>query len=198
MITTENETLAIPLDHATEARVHLEFGGGELRIEQAPSGLVLAGVAPGAIVEATGTARLHLRPAAPTIHWRPVTWRLGLTAEVPLELHLETGANRSTIDLVALRVRRLQLDTGASETRIRLPATGPAEVRVACGFALVTLEVPMDVPVRIHGRLVLGATDIDERRFPRSADGWASPDATVADDGIDIHLEGAFGTVRVV
>jgi hypothetical protein len=71
-------------------------------------------------------------------------------------------------------------------------------VHVACGFALVTLEVPMEVTARIRGRLVLGSTEVDERRFPRAADGWASPDAGVDPDTTDIVLEGAFGTVRVV
>jgi len=198
MIATESDTVAVPLDGATEASVHLEFGGGELAIVAASPGTLVSGVAPGAVVERSSPGRVRIRPSAPTRDWRPLHWRLGLTGDVPLDLVLAMGGQRSGIDLSALQVRRLRLDTGASETRIRLPSRGPTSVHLACGFALVTLEVPMDVRARIRGRLVLGTTEIDERRFPRAADGWASPDAADDPEAIDIVLEGAFGTVRVV
>jgi hypothetical protein len=198
MIATQSGTLAVPLAGAAAASVHLDFGGGELALVAAPAGMLVAGEAAGAIVETSGPGRLRIHPAAPTRDWRPLHWRLELTGEVPLDLALALGGQRSGIDLSALQVRRLRLDTGASETRVRLPSRGPTSVHVACGFALVTLEVPMDVPARIRGRLFLGTTEVDERRFPRAADGWASPDAGEDGNVIDILLEGAFGTVRVV
>jgi hypothetical protein len=198
MITTESDTLEVPLYGATEASVHIDFGGGELAIVAAPPGKLVSGMAPGAILETSVPGRLRIHPSAPTRDWRPLHWRLGLTGEVPLDVVLAMGGQRSGIDLSALQVRRLRVDTGASETRIRLPSGGPTGVHVACGFALVTLEVPMDVRARIRGRLVLGTTEVDERRFPRAADGWASPDAADDPEAIDIVLEGAFGTVRVV
>jgi hypothetical protein len=46
---------------------------------------------------------------------------VGLTGEVSLDLRLDTGANRSMLDLRELRLRSLALKTGASETRVRLP-----------------------------------------------------------------------------
>ena len=198
MIETESETLRVPLGDVAEASVHIEFGGGELAIGAAPSGVLLAGVAPGALLETTGPGRIRVQPSPPTIEWRPLHWRLDLTAEVPLDLSLAMGGDRCGLDLGGLRVRRLRLDTGASETRVRLPVTGPTSVHIACGLALVTLEVPIGVEARIHGRLVLGATQVDEQRFPRAADGWASPGAADDGDVIDIVVEGALGTVRVV
>ena len=66
-------------------------------------------------------------------------WDLGLTAEVPLDLRLETGANRSMLDLRELRLRSLALKTGASETRVRLPrAAGVTAVRAESGVASLT------------------------------------------------------------
>ena len=47
---------------------------------------------------------------------QPSNWTVGFTAEVPLDLTLDTGASRSQLDLTALRLRSLDLQTGASET----------------------------------------------------------------------------------
>ena len=198
MIETESGRLAVPLGDAIEADLRVEFGGGELAVGAAPPGVLLAGDAPGAVVEPLGPGRLRIRPGPPTVQWRPLHWRLSVTPDVPLDLVLASGGDRSGIDLSGIRVRRLRLDTGASETRVRLPSSGPTTVHVACGFALVILEVPMDVGARIRGRLFLGTTDVDERRFPRAADGWASPEAGDGDETIDIVVEGAFGTIRIV
>lgn len=201
MITTQSETLAVALDGAKQADIRIEFGGGELTIGPATPGFLLSGEARDAVIEAAGAGHVRIHPHAPEadpLRWRPFDWRLGVTAEVPLDLALATGANRSVIDLSGIRVRRLSLETGASETRIRLPASGPSTVHVSCGFAQVTLEVPMDVEVRIHGRMVLGAIQVDEARFPRAAEGWASPEAATSAEAVDIEIEGGFGAVRVV
>lgn len=198
MIETQSASLMVPLGTAAEASLRIEFGGGELAVGAAPPGFLLEGDAPCALVESHGPGRLRIRPSPPTIDWRPMHWRLGLTADVPLDLALELGGERSGIDLSRLRIRQLRVDTGASETRIRLPSRGPTSVHVACGLALVTLEVPMELEARIRGRLVLGTIDVDERRFPRAADGWASPGAEDSVDPIDIYVEGALGTIRVV
>jgi hypothetical protein len=129
--------------------------------------------------------------------WRPLRWDIGVTAEIPVRLRLETGANRSTIDLGALRVPRLELHTGASESVVRLPAAGRSEVHVQCGFASVTLDVPAGVAAQIRSTMALGSTAVDEARFPRSADGWESPDFDVAPDRVHLVIEGGFGSVQV-
>jgi hypothetical protein len=188
----------MPLDGATRLELRVDFGGGDLTIGPAANGMLIAGDAPDAIVERLGPGRVRIHPAVPSHGWRPYRWQIGVTDVVPVELMLATGADRADIDLSRLLVRRLRLDTGASETRVRLPMSGPTSVHVACGLALVTLEVPMDRAVRIRGSIVLGSSEIDERRFARTADGWASADAADADDLIDITLEAALGTVRVV
>ena len=39
----------------------------------------------------------------------------------------------------------------------------------------------------------LGLTSVDEQRFPRSLDGWASPDYESAANRVDIDLQGGAG-----
>ena len=128
-----------------------------------------------------------------------MAWRLGLTGDVPLDLRLETGAARATLDLGDLLVRRIELKTGASETRLRLPAAaGRTTVEAEIGAASLTIEVPPTVAARIRSRMALGTTDVDEARFPRSTDGFASLDWETAANRVELDLRGGVGSVRVV
>jgi hypothetical protein len=201
MSTTVSELLAVPLEDLREAQIRIAFGGGELALGAAAPGMLVSGTGEGGIVHRfTGPGTLQLEPAQPLrwlATWRPLRWAIGVTAEIPVRLTLETGGNRSTIDLAALRVPRLELHTGASETIVRLPAGGRGDVRVECGFASVTLQVQPDVAARIRSTMAFGSTSVDESRFPRAADGWASPDFDTAANRVDLVIEGGFGSVQV-
>ena len=201
MVTATNETVAVPLDGATEARVQIGFGGGELTIGAAPPGMLASGTCDGGVIvrrPAAGVVRLEPDLSTAFRKWRPMFWELGVTSEVPVDLELETGGNRSAVDVSALHVRRLSLSTGASETRLRLPAAGRPSVHVSCGFAAVTIEVPSTMAAHIRGRMALGSTDVDVTRFRKTADGWMSPGFEDATDRAEIEVEGGFGSVRVM
>jgi hypothetical protein len=201
MVTTSvsNDTLALPLDGLGELQLRLGFGGGELVIGQAESGMLVSGTFEGGVIQKSKQrGRIELEPDPHGRPWHPVTWHVGVTAEIPVDLRLDTGANRSTIDLSALRIRRLVLNTGASETTIRLPVAGQTSVHVACGFATVNVVVPQGVAARVRGKVSLGSTKVDETRFPRAIDGWASADFETAVNRVDLAVEGGFGAVQVV
>jgi hypothetical protein len=60
---------------------------------------------------------------------------------------------------------------------MRLPrAAGMTTVRASAGAASLTIEVPTGVAARIRSRMAIGSSQIDERLFPRSANGYESPD----------------------
>lgn len=199
--TPQAERLALPLGGLTAAKVRLRFGGGELRIHAAQPGMLIAGTFEGGVrYRWTGTGTIELEPVSPgrpLVTWRPTRWDVGLSAQVPVDLHLETGANRSIVDLASLRIPRLEIHTGASETRVRLPATGQVTAFVTCGLAAVRLDVPLPMAARIKGTMALGSTSVDETRFPRHDDGWSSPGFEVAPDRVDIRIEGGLGSVTV-
>jgi hypothetical protein len=196
------ETLSVPVEDLTEARIRMSFGGGDLTVHQAAPGVLLSGTFDeGARLLTGGKGRLELEPrnpAAPLLTLAPVRWDVGLTGEIPVDLRLDTGANRSRINLEGLRVRRLQLNTGASETRLRMPNSGQTEAEIDCGFASVTVEVPPGVAGRIRGSMGLGALEVDPARFPRRDDGWESPDYDTATNRVEITVSGGLGSVRVI
>ena len=196
------EALHIALDGATGADVRVRFGGGELSIGPAEPGTLVSGTFTGGVVHRRlGPGAVELEPyVAGWPFWfdRPLRWNLGLPTEVPVDLRIETGANRSSIDLSALRVRRLNFKTGASATRLRLPASGVTSVRAEAGLAELTIEVPPGVAARIRSTVALGSTSIDESRFAPMVDGWASVDYETAANRVEIDLSGGLGSVRVI
>jgi hypothetical protein len=197
------EELAIPLGTATTAAVRIRFGAGDLTVgPAAPGNLVDGRFAGGVLQRGQGPGRIDLEQdttyGLPWLDGRSA-WSVGLATEVPLDLRLDTGAARARLDLTDLRLRSLELQTGASETRIRLPrAAGATTVRAQTGAAALTVEVPSGVAARIRSRMALGSSHIDETMFPRTADGYESPEYAGATNRVDLDLQGGVGSIRVV
>jgi hypothetical protein len=200
---SEGNHLSIPLPGTAEASIRVRFGGGELTAGPAPRGVLLDGSFEAAPARAWESApgRWELESESPmTWAWwdRAPRWHVGLTTEVPLELRLEVGAAKTRLDLAETLLRRLRINTGASDTVVRLPrAAGETFVRAEGGAASLTLEVPTGVAARIRSRMALGGTDVDAR-FPRTADGWESPDWNGAANRVEIEIQGGLGSARVV
>jgi hypothetical protein len=197
------EQLALPLAGTADANVRIRFGAGELSGRAAAPGNLLDGTFEGGVRHhSDGPNRIELeQDTTYGLPWldHGSRWDVGLTAEVPLDLRLDTGANRATLDLRDLRLRSLELHTGASETRVLLPrAAGATSVRAESGAASLTLEVPAGVAARIRSRMAIGSSQVDQARFPRVADGYESPDYATAANRIDIDVSGGVGSVKVL
>lgn len=197
------ERLALPLTGATAADVKISFGAGELVTRAAAPGQLVEGTFQGGVRHrSTGPGRVELeQDMTYGVPWvdRRFAWDVGLTTEVPLDLHFSGGASRTRMDLREVRLRRLELETGASDTHVILPrAAGFSSVKAEAGAASLTFEVPAGVAARIKAQMVLGSSRIDESRFPRVADGYESPDYGTAANRVDIAVEGGVGSLRIV
>lgn len=197
------ERLALPLEPLADARVAIRFGAGALTGHAAAPGNLLDGTFEGGVRHrSTGPNRVEIeQDTTYGLPWldHGSVWDVGLTTEVPLDLRLDTGANRAMLDLRDIRLRNLELHTGASETRVLLPrAAGATTVRTESGAASLTLEVPAGVAARIRSRMALGSSQVDKVRFPPVADGYESPDYASAANRVDIDISGGVGSVRVI
>ena len=197
------EELALPLAPAADASVRIRFGAGEMTARSAAPGNLIDGTFEGGVRHrADGPNRLAIeQDTTYGLPWldHGSRWDVGLTAEVPLDLRLDTGASRATLDLGDLRLRSLELHTGASETRVMLPrAAGMTSVRADSGAASLTMEVPAGVAARIRSRMGLGSSQIDQSRFPRIGDHYESPDFGTASHRIEIDVSGGVCSVRVI
>jgi hypothetical protein len=190
------------LDGATAAAIRIRFGAGEISTVRAGTGNLVDGRFEGGVLVHRDAHGLEL--AQDTTFGLPwldhdSRWTLGLSGEVPLDLRLETGAARARLDLSDLRIRTLDLQSGASDTRIRLPRNaGATSVRAETGAAALVIEVPDGVGARIRSQVALGASNVDQTRFPRTIDGYASPDYASAANRADIEVRGGIGSVQVV
>jgi hypothetical protein len=112
---------------------------------------------------------------------------------------LETGASDNELDLGSLRVTDLRLRTGAAQSRVTLPAIGLTRVDAEGGAAQLRFRVPAGVAARITSAMVIGTTDVDTARFPRTPDGsaWASPDFGSNPNRVEIAVRGGVGQVTV-
>jgi hypothetical protein len=148
-----------------------------------------------------GPGSIELSPDGSAFPWfdRPLSWKIGVTTGVPLDLDLQCGAARVRVDLTGVTLRRLKIQTGASDTRVRLPgAAGESSVKAEGGAASLTFEVPAGVAARIKSLMVIGSTSVDESRFPKAAGGrWESSDYATATNRVDLEVSGGVGSVRV-
>ena len=199
------QALALGLDGATDAEVRIAFGAGKLLVGPAGRGLLVDGAFAGGVnATPAGAGRVRLttpHPASWSWDWgrAPFDWRLGLTAEVPLRLEVETGASDNELDLSGLHVTDLRLRTGAAQSRVTLPATGVTRVSAEGGAAQMRFRVPAGVAARITSTMAIGSTDVDTGRFPRTRDGgaWASPDFDTNPNRVEIAVRGGVGQVTI-
>ena len=199
------QALALALDGATDAEVRVVFGAGKLLVGPAASGLLVDGTFDGGVsATPAGPGRVRLttpHPASWSWDWgrAPFDWRLGLTAEVPLRLEVETGASDNELDLSGLRVTDLRLRTGAAQSRVTLPATGVTRVSAEGGASQMRFRVPAGVAARVTSTMAIGSTEVDTGRFPRTRDGaaWASPDFDTNPNCVEIAVRGGVGQVTV-
>jgi hypothetical protein len=198
-----SEQLVIPLEGTSDASVRIKFGAGRLTTGRATSGNLVDGrFDGGAEYRRRGANRVELvQDFAHGVPWldHSSEWAVGLTAEVPLDLGLETGASKAVLDLTDLRVRNLDIKTGASDTRVILPrAAGVTTVHAEAGAASLVIEVPQSVAARIRSRVTMGSNQVDEGRFPRLGDFYQSADYGTAENRVDVDVQGGVGSVRVV
>lgn len=197
------EQLVVPLGSAVRAQVRIKFGAGRLATHRSAAGSLVDGDFGGGVrhrLDGPGQVELaqDLDGGLPWFDHN-ASWDVGLTADVPLELRLDTGACQASIDLAELHVSRLELHTGASETRVRLPrAAGSTSVIAEAGAASLTLEVPAGVAARIQTRMALGNTRIDPALFPRTGDVYQSPNYGAAANQVDIRVQAGIGQLTVV
>jgi hypothetical protein len=195
------DQLSVPAAGATTGEVVLKFGAGELEVGAGTPGVLVGGTFEGGVIRRDrGQGRVELETDLVQVFpgFNPRQhWRVGLAPDLPLTLRLEGGAARCQLDLADLQITSLVVKTGASDTRVVLPRNvAHVDVRIEAGAAQVRVEVPDGVAARIRSKMGLGSTVVNERRFPRSADGWASPEFDRAQRRAEIHAQGGIGSIR--
>lgn len=196
------ERIELPSAGLSSGEVVLKFGAGVLDVTAGRAGtFVSADLEGGAIRRDLGPGRIELETDVSQVFpWfgDRTHWTVTLGPDLPIRLRLEGGASRSTLDLSGTQVTSLVVKTGASSTSIVLPReVEQCDVQIEAGAAQVRVEVPSGVAARIRSQMGLGSTSVDETRFPRSGNGWASPDYDGAAHRAEIRVSGGVGSVSI-
>lgn len=202
----KDKALAVDLQGARALLVKVNHGAGQLNLR--------AGASAGKALEGncTDNVRVHSRLAGDRLEVkvegemvvvpffmdrRGLDWDLRLSNEVPLSLSLETGANRSRVDLTGLRLTSLKVQTGASSTDVTLPASGVIAAEIHMGAAEATVRIPQGMAARIRSRSGMAEVSVDTSRFPRVDGSYQSPDFGASENRVDLDVEAGVGRLVI-
>jgi hypothetical protein len=207
----ERIAVAHTLDGARAAEVVLRLGVGEVTIDTGAargdlvSGSILAGRGETIVQRPTrsgDTARIeissqHSGPASIT-GTDPRRWALSLTREVPVDLRVQSGVGRTTLDLRDARLTELTFGGGVGETLVTLPASGGYRGEFDLGVGAATVRLPQSVEARITMRTGLGRAHV-EGTFDRAGDVYTTPgyDAAAPGARVDLRVQGGVGAVTI-
>jgi hypothetical protein len=203
-------TASEPLGSAARAVVKVQYGAGKLRLVPlgTPGQLFSGSFAGGVRVERQdqpgGVVKLKLSPDIDwsmmpgTSHKQGLTWDLGLTAEIPMELEIEMGACEADLDLSGLRLSKLSVSTDASSTRLTLPQNaGFTSAKVEGGMASVIITVPQGVGLRAKYSGGLASLKVGPR-FVRSGDTCENAEYATAANKIELEAEVGMGSIELM
>lgn len=201
------EQIEQSLESATRATVTITSGVSELRVTglndsiNLISGKIdLAGGerASKAFAKNGDAATYELRsewPQGRAVNVRNHLWDLALTTRVPLNLTIEAGVGRSTLDLRDMQLSGLEVNTGVGETTINL-ATGSYKANISTGVGATTIRLPTGVAARVELERGLGAVNV-RGDFDKNEDVYTSPDYATAEERIDLQVQGGVGAITL-
>lgn len=164
-----SESRIVELGGATSARVQVDMGAGELRVDGSGGKLLdaefhytAAEWKPQVKYDVTA-GRGYLTIRQPAIHGfntgnQENRWDLRLNDKIPLDLHVNLGAGQGTFKLSGMAVRRLSVDIGAGQLEIDLTGSWDQDLdaRIQGGVGEATVRLPREVGVRVEATGGLG------------------------------------------
>jgi hypothetical protein len=158
---------------------------------------------------------------------RTLTWTVGLTREIPINLSINSGMGEGTADLSGLQLTDLTINNGLGSATVILPVTdtpytvhgnmgsgnftftvpdgAPADFNVTGGLGSLSIDVPDGAAVRVEAVIGVGNIHLPDNyarvsggQTPTGESGaWESGTFPGATDPIVIHYEGGMGELTV-
>lgn len=209
--TVEGESLTIPLQGATQAKVSIRHGAGRLSVGGgAAAGDLLTGSFEGGLGHRTlkegNTIRCSLHGSSDFLplpglagSWRDgLNWDVAFNPDIPTALNCRTGASESSFDLSGLKVNQFDLRCGASDVSLRLPENaGHSRVGIRGGMGTIRIHVPEKVAARISLSTGMSSLSIDKSRFPKQGEVYESPEYATAANRVEIHIRAGMSTLEI-
>jgi hypothetical protein len=124
-------------------------------------------------------------------------WQISLNAEIPLNLHVDSGVGKTVLDLTGLNLIGLDLDTGVGEVTVILPGEGVFDVRIDGGVGQIEVRIPEGTPAIIRVDSGLGNVSL-AGDFNQQGGAYTTFSYSQNEDAISIYLNGGVGNLRLV
>jgi len=186
--------LGLPLDSHVQGGVYLAMTRGMLKVHsRVGPGLLAQGTAHAAwpdelftrVSSHQGTAQLAVNFARKfwAFPWSASSLDLGLSPFVPLALWADVGSGSAELDLVGLKVTRVEVQVRGGKAAMDLSARGEVQVVLALSGGEVRVRFPSQVGLRVE---VGGAVEVTGL--------WEGPG--YGEDRLEVVIRGSGGRVQ--
>ena len=119
-------------------------------------------------------------------------WDLNLNQDLPLELKVNAGAGKSTIDMTNLTLRRFDLDGGVGQVTVKLADSGRYDVRIDGGVGQVIIMIPQGLGARVQVDGGLGGVTT-QGDFTHRGDVYTTGNYDTAENRATVYVSGGVG-----
>ena len=203
-----NEAQAIDLGPASTAKVLIEFGAGQLKVEGGADKLMEA------------TFRYNVDDWKPQVSYNvngsqgelvvnnrgdanklPVglevinEWGIRLNNGVPLDLEIRTGAGESTLDLSTLDASSLQVEVGAGATNLDLSGNWDHNVSAAITGGVGTLSIKLPAEMGVRVKMDTALVNVTANGLIIEEDGYVNKAFGTAPHTLTLNVNAGVGSV---
>jgi hypothetical protein len=210
-VAISGETISQPLSGARSADIDIGMGAGQLRIgalnesDNLVEGRIAQSNGPQVARDVSmngenATFKLHSQNA-----WvfpfgerrgERVEWNLLFNRDIPLRLHVDTGAGQATLDLARLQIANLDVNIGVGQATLTLPQRGQFGARINGGVGQTTVIIPAGMAARVAATTGLGQVQVIGN-FQRDGKFSVSPDYESAASRVDMTVNGGIGAITI-
>lgn len=205
---TRHETRTIERDTAETARVDLQMGAGELRVEGGAAPLMLAEFnynIPAWKPEVryhsfAGRADLSIRQPAGAGHIGDAKydWDLRLNDDIATDFLLHFGAGEAHLDMGSLNLRSLEVEMGVGKIHIDLRGTPKHDynVRIRGGIGEATINLPANAG--IYAKAEGGLGEIQARGLRQADRHWVNEWYDSNRPQVRVDISGGIGQINLI
>jgi hypothetical protein len=210
-VAVTSDTISQPLGAAKRADIDIRMGAGRLHVgalsesDNLIEGMIAKGSGEQVLRDfaiSGDSATFKLRSQAAWVfpfrerRGERVEWNLLINRDIPLRLHIDTGAGQATLDLARLQIANLDVNTGVGQTTLTLPQQGQMQVRVNGGIGETVVIIPAGMAARIEATTGLGQVHVIGN-YQRNGKISISPDFESAANRVDLIVNGGIGSITI-
>ncbi|MBI3742394.1 MAG: hypothetical protein HY257_11665, partial [Chloroflexi bacterium] len=122
---------------------------------------------------------------------------LSLTQKIPLQIKVNGGVGRATLDLANVNAPTVNYDAGVGALQITAPKNGVTTMKVNGGVGAISITIPPGVAARIRVNIGVGGVNVDTARFSKAGEYYQSADFASAQNRLDLDASGGVGAITI-